>query len=256
LHAAAALSDPNNSLVAIGYCLDHGAKPDVTDEDGHTPLMLAAGAGNGGTAARLLDKGANPKAVAKDGSTLIHFAAQTKDVKLLDRLISAGLNVNAQDKSGRTPLHIAALNLQLDMIKALLKYGANPRIRDLHGRTALVDAAIQPRGDDYVLALALDKTLVNMADKKGFAPLHAVAAGNVKLDTIQILLNLGADPNAKAMRGDTPLSIALKSGKSDVAALLRKAGAKEPSAEVMRQPLPDVALNGKPKPGVFGQTAR
>lgn len=53
------------------------------------------------------------------------------------------------------------------------------------------------------------------------------ASGEGKLETVKLLIEKGADVNAKDKNGNTPLKNALSHGKTEIAEFLREAGAKE-----------------------------
>ncbi|MEQ9606635.1 MAG: ankyrin repeat domain-containing protein, partial [Kiloniellaceae bacterium] len=54
-----------------------------------------------------------------------------------------------------------------------------------------------------------------------------LAANRARLEEVKLLLQAGADPNLKAKDGWTALAAAEMIGDSEIAALLRAAGAKE-----------------------------
>ncbi|MGH9731018.1 MAG: ankyrin repeat domain-containing protein, partial [Candidatus Acidiferrales bacterium] len=58
----------------------------------------------------------------------------------------------------------------------------------------------------------------------GHSPLHEAAAGG-KLEIARLLLDHGADPNARTDDGQTPLSMAESKGQTEPATLLRQRGA-------------------------------
>jgi hypothetical protein len=89
------------------------------------------------------------------------------------------------------------------LIKQVIAHGANVNARDEEGRTPLMLAA----GSEY------------------FSP-----------DTIQLLINEGADLNAKSAGGATALDFAKRAGQAAVVELLVKAGAK--TGSVAQQPPP------------------
>ena len=59
-----------------------------------------------------------------DGQTPLHVAAETGHGKGLGELLDQGANVHAEDKLKSTPLHYAADNGHVDIVRALLEGGA------------------------------------------------------------------------------------------------------------------------------------
>ena len=66
---------------------------------------------------------------------------------------------------------------------------------------------------------------VNAKDKQGRTPLHSAAYGGNK-DVLELLIAHNADVDAKDNGGVTPLGLAVEGGHSETAELLRKYGAK------------------------------
>jgi death-associated protein kinase len=97
--------------------LDNGAQVDVRDEDGNTPLILAAkGARRPETIQLLIEKGAKVNARNKDGWTPLMIAAR-------------GAGTQFRDWNNHlTPFHIVEL---------LLDKGANPLAKDASGMKAI-----------------------------------------------------------------------------------------------------------------------
>src|SRR3984893_11252161 len=101
--------------------LDGGADAALTQRNGATALMLAAGLGRGagafqkdvGTEADLLEAvklcvehGVDVNAVNATGETALHFAVQSGD-SLVKYLAQKGALLDVKDKQGRTPLDVA-----------------------------------------------------------------------------------------------------------------------------------------------------
>jgi hypothetical protein len=113
------------------------------DEDGFTPLHLAAANGNKDLVRFLLTT-TKAEVNARDnaGSTPMHQAATAKGHSdIVELLLMHGAEVNAQDKQGLTPLHYATLVNNPDAVKTLLDHAANANARDNHvGDTPLIMA--------------------------------------------------------------------------------------------------------------------
>ncbi|HSD70453.1 MAG TPA: ankyrin repeat domain-containing protein [Woeseiaceae bacterium] len=120
--------------------LDAGADPRIHDEEGQTPLHVAA------RQKRLLEKllslRADPRAKDKKGRTPLHvYSSYGKTPEPVDVLVKAGADPNAQDVLGRTPLHMYAEwgvgEEGLAIAKALVRNGARTNVRDISGDTPL-----------------------------------------------------------------------------------------------------------------------
>ena len=91
-----------------------------------------------------------------------------------------------------------------------------------------------------------------MLDKTGLTEQLNIAAGNGKIETVNLLIESGADINAAGKTGLTPIAAAKISGRADVVEVLVKNGAKDtkvPAAELLVDNIYN-SLKGKQSPGI------
>jgi regulator of sigma E protease len=93
-------------LSAVRVLIDAGA--DVNACENHSPLMVAAAAGDVEAVRLLLEHKANVNAPDSDGKTALHIAAVMGRAEVAGELLKAGAALNARDQLGRTPLLDAA----------------------------------------------------------------------------------------------------------------------------------------------------
>ena len=207
---------------------------------------------------KLLKEGADPNVRDEKGRTPLHHAVKDGRLDIVKLLVESGADVNAPDNYGLTPLHYAVDYGYEKLIEFLLRHGADPNAKDNGGYTPLHISAFEGHPSFPVVPLGSDseqpetymreaKLLiksgadVNMKDKGGRTPLHAAVSNN-RIDFVRLLLESGADPNAKckhlyiAPDGGllpasevTPLHIAANEGYEDLVKLLLESGA-DPTA--------------------------
>ena len=118
------------------------------------------------------------------GETPLMYVALVGDVPRAKKLLARGAHVN---KDGWTPLHYASTKGQATMVNLLLASGALPNEISPEGNTALF------------MAVQTDS-----------------------LETVQLLINAGADPSASNLKAQDSIDMARMKGKDALARALEK----------------------------------
>ena len=191
--------------------IDHGADVNATCK-GSTALMAAFPKGNTSAINVLLNAGADAKIADDEGSTCLHYAAGGDcSKKVLQTLIECGGDVNVTNKTNKSPLIIACQKGKTDVVHVLLDAGADPSVADTTGNTCLHYASLAGNCSKQVLQTVIDHGAdVNAINKMNASPLSfACSRGNA--DAINVLLKAGAYANNadEALGGNTCLHLAV-----------------------------------------------
>ena len=235
------IHDVNESLHAFCQQGELGLVEDLIDnkkadvnakEAGVTPLHTAVVNGHVKLVELLLKNEADVNARRdNDGATPLYAAAERKHVKLVRLLLENGANVDASRTDGNTPLYVAVREGHVEPVELLLKKKANVNAsRTDDGATPLHAAAVSGHVDVVKLLLKLDnKADINARKSNLYTPLHSAIRHEHVDDSraiaiVKLLLESGADKNAKSHLGETPLKLARcrHGDDSDIAKLLEQ----------------------------------
>ncbi len=182
---------------------EYGAKFDAVNKTGDTPLFTQIYAERPNTVAAMvaLDPAQLNRKIG-DGeaaSTPLHKAVCSTVVETVKTLLDAGANVNAVSGDGVTPLQHAIGKNHPRIVQLLVEHGA-----DLN--------KLSPGCETTPLLHALDPKIRKQHN-------------NQNMETIKLLLALGADPAAPGRDGTRPLHVAMAQNDNEIVALLCAYGA-------------------------------
>lgn len=182
--------------------------PSATDDQGRT-LLHHAVCEAPDRVPLLLELGVDPQITDEDGASPLHrffrcgHPPDKADLsRVAHQLLDAGALFNERDQAHRTPVHAAiagmpeqggAVDIYRDAAALMLARGAEPGAWDRDGITPLHLAAQKSSAAlvDWLLQLGAS---VNKEDDEGRTPLWYAAAGRHNLDVFEELLEHNADP--------------------------------------------------------------
>jgi ankyrin repeat protein len=220
--------------------IEHGADPNARSDDGLTPLIIAANwFGSSPVLKILIDHGADPSAQTPLGITALDQAAQVGDEAAIRLLLEQGLD---KKKAGPRAL---ALAIRVNCAKCVELLIDSADRNTLSNLLPILVPNVGDGHDAVAARMLLDRgaDANGIADRRGLTPLMRAAGSDLlPVETVQALIEHGADVNAKGNNGETALNMARLRGQTPVVELLKKAGATETS-------LPPAAAV-KPNPAV------
>jgi ankyrin repeat protein len=219
----------------VSALLDAGAPINQTTEYGWTPLLTAVNNRHLKLATMLIERGADVNLANKGGWTPLYLATDNRNIEggdypvpkpdmdsleFIKLLLDKGAKVDAKVKDnkltrtiftmqwfqedGATAFVRAAQSSDVALMKLLLQYGADPKTRTAMGDNALTAAG----GIGWVDGVTYERSPKD------------------NLEAVQMLLDLGLDPNSQNNEGRSALMGAALKGRPEVVQLLVDRGAK------------------------------
>lgn len=190
----------------VKLLIESGAKVnEVVDNNGSTPLMFASQAGDIEMVELMLDAGSDVQAKAKNGSTAFHFAIfKDNNLEVINKLIDAGFDINVKDNDGLTVFQIAAFLGNLEIINKLIDAGCDIQEQTLLGMSALHIAANEGNIEvvNKLIEVGCD---IHAKTPEGIMPIHLAISSEV----INKLIDAGCDIDEKTQEGFTPFHLAV-----------------------------------------------
>jgi hypothetical protein len=193
----------------------------------------------------------------------LHAAAARGDVAAIEAAVREGAPVNATDARLRTPLHVAIFQKQHGAARALLRLGADPNrlefgrydivtvaavandiaglkialdgggnpraVTSIYDGTALIAAAHLGHAEAVRMLIAAGAPLDHVNNLGWTALMESIVLGDggkAHIETLDALVQAGANVNIADRAGVTPLAHARARGFRAMAAILEAAGAR------------------------------
>ena len=125
------------------WLTSHRAFDGMEARSGERLLHTACSCGNLNLAIFFLDKGAKPDVKDGYGETPLYSCVKNRNVKIAELLLQRGAEINDGADDGVTPLALACANGDLKMVHFLLDCGANPMTPDIRGISPFFTACAQ-----------------------------------------------------------------------------------------------------------------
>ena len=244
------------ALDGVRALADHGADINLRDPDGMTALVAAIINAHYDVASLLLDRGADPNIGDMTGMAALYALVDmrtlanmqgrpapklvdaTDTLTLFNKLIEKGADPNARLSrtiigrhhgqgdpllsEGATPLHRAAKSLDVEMMRLLLEHGSQPLAAKADGTTSLMLAAggQVPRNLGLAPVAAAELTVSGVGllldrggdpgafNRFGQTALHFAVERGADVSVVQLLVSRGADPDFRDRQGRTALDLA------------------------------------------------
>ena len=144
--------------------------------------------------------------------TPLWCAAVSGKLEVTKCLVEHGADVNSISDSGSTPVRSACFMTHLDIVSYLVENGADILRPNYNGGTCLINSV---QSDQLCLYLLQHGALVNTRDIQSKTALH-YAIQEHRFETTKLLLDHGADPNARSRYSDDALQTACLKGATQI----------------------------------------
>lgn len=252
------------NVPVIEYLLKKGAKVNVQDSHGYSPLTFAVNAGQKDTKIYdlFIQHGADlKKDLNHDGANALLIAIPNdKDFVLTDYFISKGLALSSKDTDGNTAFNYAAKSGNIDLMNKLIEKGVKfndnamimaaqgsggrgagtntievfkyleglkikPTALGVNGESALFYIVRKPNQTDIINYFIAKGVDVNLADRDGNTAFINAAGSNKDLAIITLLAGKVKNINQENAKGTSALAMAIKGNTAAVVQFLLNQGA-------------------------------
>ncbi|CAN0378928.1 unnamed protein product, partial [Ectocarpus fasciculatus] len=202
----------------------------VDPGDQCVPLHAAAEGGHGDLVGNFLVDGACPNSRTRFGRTPLHIAAELGNNRVVSTLLgNTSTDIDALDNGGFSPLMLASTSGHRSTVEALLRAGADTTPYSSNcgkfRRMTALDMAAARGHFGVVQVLVGNGGDARAHNHGGYTALHCAAFHEHGGEVVDVLLDAGADINAKTLDGMTPLLLsAMYHNDETMVALLKRGG--------------------------------
>ena len=205
-----------------------GVPLDSRDKEGKTPFMklFEAKKPNLRLANWLLEQGANADQADKRGRRALHVAAEKHNLNVVSFLLKVTKNTDKPDHTGVRPFHYAVEHNDASVVQEFSHHRVD--LKSTNNKSQTVFHMALENKNAKVLQFLLKTEAVKVLnqpemDTKEAAIHKAVSKQNV--DAVQQMLAAGANINAQAKDGTTPLAMAVSEDSEEMVRSLLDKGA-------------------------------
>jgi ankyrin repeat protein len=212
-----------DNVSLIEKALSSGIFIDFPDDEGTTALHCSAQLGKLNAFNFLIKRGANINSRNKYGFTAFHLAVFGSHIVILESLLSCEFLFLAESNDGITPKDLASGDIK-KIIEAKNNFKEDVKPKDIFKKLIYAIETFNLSEVRHALEMGIH---IDMQDNEGCTALHRIAhVVNLKnINIMSLLINKGANVNAKNNDGFTPLHLAVFGGCIEAIRLLLDAGA-------------------------------
>jgi ankyrin repeat protein len=192
------LASRATDLDVLNFFIEYGSDPDLANDDGDTPLLLAARSGSEDVINFWLEKSSNVNAVNKLGfSALSEAISGNNDLGVIKLLAKNGADFKVKDKKGNDLSFVLtkAFKGDLDDYRAKLDFLMAKGLKP--SQNPLLHLAVE-KGQKSLLETLLELGLdVNRQSIEGYTALHYAAMNSKNTEMLRLLITKGADTSKK-----------------------------------------------------------
>ncbi|XP_008202805.1 ankyrin-1-like [Nasonia vitripennis] len=168
-----------------------------------------------------------------NGRTVLHHAVINNRVELTKMILEKGVDPNIRDHLGITPLLLSLRGIVEDeeMLRLLVERGADVHSKDSRGSNALHRVFFRGKAEKCAIRQARflienGASLEEIQLENEYQPLHVVVSlGENNNELVKLFLAHGANVNAQAQSGESPLYIAAQFSSTEMLKTLLEHGA-------------------------------